>query len=128
MLFGWKFEGTGQQRRDGRVGCNVRFIGINKDDDHVEAEFGEHLSTGAAEKMAVRSAQQVKPKDEFSTLTPPKTSPLSVSSAAPTRNLENGAYAFERTRSDSSISFWRVAASIEVTPLNSQQSGSEQAD
>jgi hypothetical protein len=50
-----------------------------------------------AEKIAVRSAQLVIPYEEFSTLQPTKTSPFVVRMAAPTRKLENGAYAFLAT-------------------------------
>ena len=39
-------------------------------------------------KMAVRSAQTLGPKAAFSMLQPEKTSPASVRSAAPTKNLE----------------------------------------
>src|SRR6267378_1045830 len=47
-------------------------------------------------KMAMRSAQTVRPYVAFSTLQPPKILPEVARSAAPTRKLEYGACAFSR--------------------------------
>src|ERR1700719_91307 len=47
-------------------------------------------------KMAVRSAQHVKPSVAFSTLQPENTRPDFARSAAPTRKFEYGAWAFSR--------------------------------
>src|SRR5882724_12953687 len=47
-------------------------------------------------KMAMRSAQTVRPYVAFSTLQPPKTRPELARTAAPTRKLEKGAWAFSR--------------------------------
>src|SRR6266403_226372 len=47
-------------------------------------------------KMAIRSAQTVRPYVAFSTLQPPKNLPEVARSAAPTRKLEYGACAFSR--------------------------------
>src|SRR4029077_4428999 len=49
-------------------------------------------------KMAVRSAQQVRPRVAFSTLQPVKTRPDLARRAAPTRKFEYGAWAFSRAR------------------------------
>ena len=47
-----------------------------------------------AVKIAVRSAQQVRPYEPFSTLTPRWTAPDALISAAPTAKPEYPAYAF----------------------------------
>jgi CNT family concentrative nucleoside transporter len=57
------------------------------------------LPAATALNTAVRSAQIVKPYEAFSTLQPTKIWPSSVSSAAPTKNLEYGAYAPVRASS-----------------------------
>src|SRR5439155_24190226 len=61
-----------------------------------------------AVKMAMRSAQTVRPYVAFSTLQPPKILPEVARSAAPTRKFEYGAWAFSLACLAASIrvSFW----------------------
>src|SRR5467141_2759401 len=64
-------------------------------------------------KMAMRSAQTVRPYVAFSTLQPPKILPEVARSAAPTRKFENGACALSLACLAAEI---RVSLSLKPTP------------